>query len=445
MICFHSEWHRAAPQKPFSSLEGRDAFVVRLREELLKLLDFFGIRRENMRPAIALNARRRVSKQRLIAFCIGYYTMCLTLVWLALGKHARPLSFEPVKRATVASLSGDVIPGVQFECTCSTIFQHWHHAEHGSWDNVSDDAALELESVSRRLGLKFKTNPKGWYQWHRPGPLQQFSGQLPYTKFGFDPVCNSFATFRSDSPWFRDAYKSDACDTQPRERALAFVLANLLPTFSTAELGKIHESSPNPHGLSASLKSAFGARYVGSQYSASVACGERLQGSQEISVDLERQCFPDATFDLVITQDVFEHIYDAASAFREIARTMKPGGLHVFTVPTPSKSQGTFEAAQRIADFVQLNAKPEIHGNPVGKGGALLTRQWGYDIVDFIDDNADKKNYVIYIESAFLGIEHAEYREVFVSVKKRGHDDRLIPVELRHCHQNAVMCNTYSA
>jgi len=41
----------------------------------------------------------------------------------------------------------------------------------------------------------------------------------------------------------------------------------------------------------------------------------------------------DESFDLVITLDVFEHVLRPAKAFAEIARTLKPGGAHIYTVP----------------------------------------------------------------------------------------------------------------
>jgi len=38
-------------------------------------------------------------------------------------------------------------------------------------------------------------------------------------------------------------------------------------------------------------------------------------------------------FDLVITQDFFEHVLRPAKAFAEIARTLKPGGALIYAVP----------------------------------------------------------------------------------------------------------------
>ncbi len=39
--------------------------------------------------------------------------------------------------------------------------------------------------------------------------------------------------------------------------------------------------------------------------------------------DLENQTFQNESFDIVITQDVMEHIYDPGKAFAEVARTFK--------------------------------------------------------------------------------------------------------------------------
>lgn len=42
---------------------------------------------------------------------------------------------------------------------------------------------------------------------------------------------------------------------------------------------------------------------------------------------------PDATFDFVFSDQVFEHVLDQPTAFREIVRILKPGGVSVHVIP----------------------------------------------------------------------------------------------------------------
>src|SRR5687767_9663979 len=49
--------------------------------------------------------------------------------------------------------------------------------------------------------------------------------------------------------------------------------------------------------------------------------------------DATRLPFADASFDRIIASEVLEHIPDDTSAFRELARVLKPGGTLAVTVP----------------------------------------------------------------------------------------------------------------
>jgi SAM-dependent methyltransferase len=68
------------------------------------------------------------------------------------------------------------------------------------------------------------------------------------------------------------------------------------------------------------------AGYIETQFDLTVPLGEVHRTRGYRCEDLERQTFADNSFDLVITQDVFEHIVKPDLAIREIARTLRPGG-----------------------------------------------------------------------------------------------------------------------
>ena len=102
--------------------------------------------------------------------------------------------------------------------------------------------------------------------------------------------------------------------------------------------------------------------------------------------DLEQQTFDDESFDLVVTQDVMEHVFHPDRAYREIWRTLKPGGLYIHTTPI-YKNWVTSErrASLGVGDGqVILLAEPEYHGNPIDPKGSLVTFHYGYDLADLI-------------------------------------------------------------
>lgn len=125
--------------------------------------------------------------------------------------------------------------------------------------------------------------------------------------------------------------------------------------------------------------------------------------------------FSDNSFDLFITQDVMEHIFNPKKAFKEIARVLKPGGDHIFTAPLINKTKKSERWASRNEDGELIyHHTPEYHGNPVDAKGALVTMHWGYDIAAFITEVAKTPTVICMIDNIDLGI-RADYIDVIVS------------------------------
>jgi len=229
---------------------------------------------------------------------------------------------------------------------------------------------------------------------------------------GFCPTCDSETTFRSDSPWLRNFYACLKCGSIPRERALIKVLDAAVPDY--AEL-RIHECAPArpPRGASRKLRERC-ARYVESQLDPALAPGQ-LHPDGYRCEDLEALSFEAESLDLHVSQDVFEHVMDPARAFAEIARTLVPGGAHVFTVPLVRKHQPSMLRARRDArGEIEHLLPPEYHESAMGEEGALVTRDWGYDIVDFIYETSGLVSTIWCLDDLSCGI-RAEFIEVLVS------------------------------
>ena len=113
-----------------------------------------------------------------------------------------------------------------------------------------------------------------------------------------------------------------------------------------------------------------------------------------------------------------EHIYAPDKAFREIHRTLKPGGAHIFSVPIINKHKPTQRWANKGADGAPVFLfEPEWHGNPIDAKGSPVTMHWGYDIKDFIEENSGAECEILHTRDLNHGID-AEYNEIIIARKK---------------------------
>jgi SAM-dependent methyltransferase len=93
--------------------------------------------------------------------------------------------------------------------------------------------------------------------------------------------------------------------------------------------------------------------------------------------DITKLTFADESLDMIVSSDVLEHVPDAAAAFRESARVLRPGGVHIFTVPP---RQATFQRAKIDAgQIVHLIEPPEYHRDPLDPRGVLVFWDYGPD------------------------------------------------------------------
>jgi SAM-dependent methyltransferase len=114
--------------------------------------------------------------------------------------------------------------------------------------------------------------------------------------------------------------------------------------------------------------------------------GVKLDGKANLTnQNLERLTFPDASFDIVITSDVMEHVRLDALAHAEIRRVLKPGGVYLFTVP---HMRNVRETLQRVVVHDPDNPakdeyvlEMEFHGDTNDPENAALSyRVYGTDI-----------------------------------------------------------------
>lgn len=139
--------------------------------------------------------------------------------------------------------------------------------------------------------------------------------------------------------------------------------------------------------------------------------------------NLERLTFPDATFDLVITQDVFEHIANPHTAFREITRVLKPGGHHIFTVPL-HEDRATVTRARMVDGQPEYLLPPVHHGDPLRSSGSLVYTDFGDDLPDMLAtlgfDTGVAARSTFYRPEELPWIDDSRSHDEYVQYRQRG-------------------------
>ena len=164
----------------------------------------------------------------------------------------------------------------------------------------------------------------------------------------------------------------------------------------------MHIAQVGPRFLVAGLVCAFAC--------ALLACGQPEATPTSLT-------FPDATFDLFVTQDVLEHVVRPDRALADITRVLKPGGAHVFTTP---KHKDLVQSRPRVhpqGTGIRHILDPVFHGSPIGDGRSLVTWDYGADFESLA------YRWSGYLVSSYVlrdrryGID-GEFLEVFVMVKE---------------------------
>lgn len=119
-----------------------------------------------------------------------------------------------------------------------------------------------------------------------------------------------------------------------------------------------------------------GSEYLGHEYQG----GERIKGVRH--EDVMNLSYPDESFELIVSNDVLEHVPDPLRALRECYRVLKRGGAVLATFPFHLGNDTTKVRATLVGDTIKHLLPPQYHGNPVSSDGSLVFQDFGWDLLD---------------------------------------------------------------
>ncbi|MFO0957966.1 MAG: methyltransferase domain-containing protein [Isosphaeraceae bacterium] len=99
--------------------------------------------------------------------------------------------------------------------------------------------------------------------------------------------------------------------------------------------------------------------------------------------DLTHLTYQSGRFDAVLSSETLEHVPDLAAALREIRRVLKPGGVHLFTVPVRPGLERSYPRRLYRADGTIEEIEPLCH--PGGDVGYPVVTEFGRDLPAIVE------------------------------------------------------------
>lgn len=204
---------------------------------------------------------------------------------------------------------------------------------------------------------------------------------------GICTVCGRKTLFLDMALIPRESYKCLICRSISRNRHVAKIMCELFKVPKPYSLKAFVAQNP---GLSIFEAQARGPihdqlrgmpNYICSEYLPNVPRG-RCSAEGVRSEDLQALTFQDRSHDLVITQDVFEHIRDVPAAMNEIHRILKPDGIHLWTVPI-EKEHPTVRRII-VEGATERDVLPRVYHSDSVRDGLVYT-EFGNDVTDYVD------------------------------------------------------------
>jgi len=210
-------------------------------------------------------------------------------------------------------------------------------------------------------------------------------GRIPI----FCPVCGRASAAVGFDENLRESGRCRRCGATNRQRQMALIACRAMAERTRRKVRDLPALAALP-GVEIYNTEAQGPLHDRLRGASGYRCSEYLGPDHEpgervgdvFHEDLMRLSFADASFDLVLSSDVFEHVPDPYLGHAEVHRVLKPGGHHVFTVPFHQDAHlDDVRARIDASGELELFAEPINHLDPVRPEGVLVFTIFGLEML----------------------------------------------------------------
>lgn len=252
------------------------------------------------------------------------------------------------------------------------------------------DDEMELHERVIRTPEEFKNAYMDYIQyWNFErciSEMHTFTGKETFYYYGNCAVCNSPQPFIVDyqfaeetngrkTPNWRERLVCPNCGCNSRQR---FVIHKVFENYKTGRDVLMYERTTNVfQKISREIPDVEGFEYPGEGYllqkvQTSIPC----ENISNLSMD-------DASYDLLVANDVFELVYDYEGAFAEAFRVLRPGGKMIFMLAFDGNSKETVRRVEIGCNGLVYSQSEWYYRNPVDeKYPRLVCQVFGWDVLD---------------------------------------------------------------
>ena len=248
------------------------------------------------------------------------------------------------------------------------------------------------------------------------------------TVHGFCVPCNKTTDFIVDlhsggthkdnqwSPNWRERVECSLCGMNNRQRLMATLIQDWAKKRPDQALKIYLMEHVTPISIW-TQKNILTHEIITSEY-----LGHQYQGGSIINgirhEDTTNLTFEDDSINLIISNDIFEHIPEPAQAFRECARVLAPNGTLLATFPFHSANDESIIRAKQNGHTISHCLEPIYHGDPLSSNGSLVFTDFGWDVLTTIRESGFSDIHVAIYASEELG--HYGNGQLVFEATKRG-------------------------
>jgi SAM-dependent methyltransferase len=202
---------------------------------------------------------------------------------------------------------------------------------------------------------------------------------------GFCQVCNKESFFLVDSRHsydnivrFRERMVCESCGLNNRQRFLIGQILKMKKIYENCKVFIYEQVTPFYKSFVKYIPNTVGSEYLDYKYES----GTIINGIQH--EDSSCLSFSDNSFDLILSLDVFEHVFDLGKSFSEAFRVLKPSGQLIFSIPFHMGMEITEKRAELENGNIVFYKPPQYHSNPVSDKGSLVVYDIAWDCLEML-------------------------------------------------------------